>query len=103
MLARNSFEAVVDGRIAGFSDVANDGFIDMLFVAPQYQRRGIATILLRECEARARRAGTPVLWANVSVTARPLFERLGFRVDRAQHPSRGGVTLTNYRMSKALD
>ena len=42
MQERNSFVATVDGVSAGFSDVNSAGYIDMLFVAPRYQRQGVA-------------------------------------------------------------
>lgn len=102
MAARNSFVAMVDGDLSGFSDVTSDGYIDMMFVAPEYQRRGIATRLLAEAEALARAAGATELSANVSITARPLFEANGFEAVTEQHPVRRGISLTNFRMVKAL-
>ncbi|MDR2997044.1 MAG: GNAT family N-acetyltransferase, partial [Microbacterium sp.] len=33
--------AVVDGRVAGFSDVSAEGYIDMMFVSPAFTRRGV--------------------------------------------------------------
>lgn len=36
MTARNSFVAVLNDEVVGFSDVASDGFIDMLYVAPGF-------------------------------------------------------------------
>lgn len=103
MLARNSFVAVVDGELVGFSDVAGDGYIDMLFVAPAFGGRGVARFLLSEAERRARDAQATQLSANVSITARPLFERCGFEVVRVRQPVIGGVTLTNFHMRKLLE
>ncbi|MFE6995143.1 GNAT family N-acetyltransferase [Microbacterium sp. NPDC057659] len=94
--------AVIDGRVAGFSDVSAEGDIDMMFVSPDFTRRGVARALLTELESRARTAGTPVLSANVSVTARPFFEHVGFSVEAEQHPVIDGVELTNFRMMKPL-
>jgi len=36
------------------------------------------------------------------LTARPFFERKGYRVDREQQIDRGGVLLTNFLMYKTL-
>ena len=102
MQVRNSFVAQLTGEVAGFSNVSKAGYIDMLFVSPRFQRRGIATRLLAEAERRARLAGAPSLWANVSITARPVFEREGFSVEEVQHPSLEGVTLMNFSMRKSL-
>ena len=99
---RNSYVATVDGAPAGFSDVNSVGYIDMLFVAPRYQRRGVARQLIARVEAHARTAQLTELTSDVSITARPFFERHGFTVEAEQHPVSGGVTLTNYKMKKRL-
>ncbi|TFD64649.1 GNAT family N-acetyltransferase [Cryobacterium sp. Hb1] len=74
----------------------------MLFVAPQFQRRGVARQLIRHVETHARSVQVTELTADVSITARPFFERHGFTVEAEQHPVRGGVPLTNYKMKKKL-
>lgn len=102
MTGRDSFVATVDDELVGFSDVSDDGYIDMMFVAPGFVRRGIATRLLAHGEQLARGRGVRELTANVSITARPLFERHGFRVRAEQVVVRRDVTLTNFRMGKPL-
>jgi len=102
MLARGSIVATIGGELAGFSDVRPDGYLDMMFVSPRHQRRGVARQLLAHVEAHARSAGTPALSADVSITARPFFERQGFTVEAEQHPVKAGVELTNYKMRKEL-
>ncbi|ROS23368.1 putative acetyltransferase [Rathayibacter sp. PhB127] len=98
MLARNAFVAIIDGELAGFSDVSATGYIDMMFVAPRFLRRGVATRLLAEAESQAPAA--PELSADVSITARPFFEHHGFVAVAEQHPVRAGVELVNWRMVK---
>ena len=102
MQGRNSYVAIVDGALAGFSDVGPEGYIDMLFVAPRHQRRGVARQLVAYGEAHARRAQLAGLTANVSITARPFFERYGFTAEAEQQPVMAGVQLTNYRMKMNL-
>lgn len=102
MHARNSYLATVDGEPAGFSDVDPQGYIDMMFVAPRYLRLGVARQLLGQVEAHARSEGLTKLTADVSITARPFFERHGFVVAAEQHPAMVGVQLTNYAMKKIL-
>ncbi|MDJ0315810.1 GNAT family N-acetyltransferase [Arthrobacter antibioticus] len=99
---RNSYVATVDGVPAGFSDVNQQGYIDMMFVSPRFLRLGVARQLLDHVEARARAAQLTELTANVSLTARPFFERYGFVVEAEQHPVMLGVQLTNYAMKKKL-
>ena len=98
MQKRNSDVAIVDGALAGFSDVGPEGYIDMLFVTPQHQRQGVARRLIAYGEAHARRAQLAELTANVSITARPFFEGYGFTAEAEQQPVMAGVKLTNYRM-----
>ncbi len=103
MRARNSCVALVGEHLAGFSDVDAGGYIDMMFVSPEFARRGVARELARFLEARARETSARQLSANVSITARPFFESVGFHVVAEQHPVAGGVVMTNYRMVKELE
>ncbi|WP_449374665.1 GNAT family N-acetyltransferase [Arthrobacter psychrolactophilus] len=100
MQARNTYIASIDGVPAGFSDVDGQGYIDMMFVAPAYLRRGVAQQLLRHIEEFAQSEGMSELTANVSITARRFFEHHGFVVQAEQHPVMLGVQLTNYAMKK---
>ncbi len=102
MEARNSYVATVNGALAGFTDVDPQGYIDMMFVAPIYLRLGVARQLLGHVEAHARAERVTELTADVSITARPFFERYGFVVEAEQHPVMVGVQLSNYAMRKAL-
>lgn len=102
MAARRSFVATIEGQIAGFSDVSTDGYIDMMFVAPRFLRRGVAAQLIAHGEALARESKARELSADVSITARPFFERHGFIFEAEQHPVKRGISLTNFRMRKAL-
>ena len=94
--------ATVRGEVAGFSDVSADGYIDMLFVAPQHGRRGVGTALLREVHRRALASGARALTTHASITARPFFEQHGFSVVAVRHPMIRGVSLTNYDMVAPL-
>ncbi|MGB7448214.1 MAG: GNAT family N-acetyltransferase [Ornithinimicrobium sp.] len=86
----------------GFTDVDADGYIDTLYPSPRHSRQGVARSLLSVAEARARRLGADHLWANVSIAARPIFESHGFYVQAEQHPVRGGMRMTNFRMTRPI-
>ncbi|GAA4761546.1 GNAT family N-acetyltransferase [Citricoccus nitrophenolicus] len=103
MLARESYVALLGEQAAGFSDVSAEGYIDMLFVSPRFARRGVARQLLTFLELRARGMSASQLSSNVSITARPFFETLGFHVVAEQHPVTGGVVMTNFHMIKELN
>ena len=103
MAARKSFVAVIGGQIAGFSDVSHDGYVDMMFVAPQFLRRGVARKLLAHGEELARSWAVSELSADVSITARPFFAARGFAVIGQQIVRHRGVDFINFRMECLLD
>jgi putative acetyltransferase len=89
--------------IVGFSDLAPNGHVDSLYVRPDFQRRGVARALLQYVEQQARAIGVRRLYTEASITARPAFEALGFRVIAPQTITMRGVDMTVYRMEKHLD
>jgi putative acetyltransferase len=101
-LGRPTWVAVQDMEIVGFSDLEPDGHLDMMFVHPAWQGRGIASLLLSTVETAALAQGLSRLFTEASVTARPFFEHRGFRVVTAQRVPLRGQVLTNFRMVKEL-
>lgn len=93
----------IDGSLPiGFTDLTSDGLLDMMFVAPDYQGKGVATLLLATVESAARRQGLQRIFTEASLTARPFFERRGFAVLTAQQVVKRGQTLANFLMEKML-
>ena len=90
--AHTTLVAEWDGMIAGFADLAGDGYLDRLYVHKDLQGRGIATAL---CDALPGARLT-----HASLTARPFFERRGWQVEREQQVERHGVKLTNFVMAR---
>jgi putative acetyltransferase len=99
-LDRPTWVALIDGVIAGFIDLEGSGHIDMLFVDPACQRRGVASVLLDTVENAARVQRLAVLDTDASITARPFFEKHGFQIVRSQEVALRGQRLTNFRMEK---
>ena len=96
-LARTTVVAVEGETIAGFGDIAADGYLDRLFVHRDCQREGIGAAI---CDALERAASAETITTDASITAQPFFERRGYRVVQPQTVYRQGVALTNYRMEK---
>jgi putative acetyltransferase len=92
------FIAETGERMAGFGRVDDRGCIDLLYVAPEHQGRGVARALLQRATAWSVSRGIARLSAEVSITARPFFERAGFSVIEPQTIERAGVRLRNFRM-----
>lgn len=99
---RATLVATIDDEVAGFTDVDIEGYIHMLFVAPSYGRRGVATELLAEAQRRAKAVGADSLTTNASLVLRPLLERIGFTVQAELQPVIRGVELTSFQMVKTL-
>ncbi|MDJ0710936.1 MAG: GNAT family N-acetyltransferase [Woeseiaceae bacterium] len=98
----NPFVCEVDGEIAGYADLQSSGYIDHFFVSKNFQRRGVGTSLFERIEAEARARQLKELSADVSITARPFFERFGFAVIRQQQVTINDVVLTNFRMVRKI-
>lgn len=92
-----SIVAVDKGIIVGFGDIDQTGYLDRLYVHADYQGRGIATAICNKLEQSV--SGKIV--THASVTAKPFFEKRGYKVIKEQRVERQGVFLTNFVMEKA--
>lgn len=95
--AHHTLVAEVGGDIAGFADMASDGYLDRLYVHKDHQGQGIATAL---CDALEGACDASCFTTHASLTARPFFEKRGYRVVKAQQVERLGVLLPNFVMEK---
>lgn len=86
-----------DGVIAGFGDMDKTGYLDRLYVHKDYQRMGIATAI---CDKLEGMVDADNYVTHASITARPFFEKRGYKVTKEQQVERQGVLLTNYVMEK---
>ena len=86
--------AVENGRIAGFGDIDETGYLDRLYVHKEHQREGIAAALCSRLEAHVQ--GN--ILTHASITARPFFQKRGYKVLKEQQVERQNVLLTNFVM-----
>jgi putative acetyltransferase len=96
------FVCTRNDHIAGFARIDAEGCVDLLYVHPSCQRQGVARELVEQLVSWAASRGLRRLQAEVSVTARPFFERMGFRVVRPQVVERRGVKFDNFVMDCEL-
>ncbi|WP_028551214.1 GNAT family N-acetyltransferase [Paenibacillus sp. UNC451MF] len=103
-LSRNStyVAEIGGGMIVGFSDMTSEGHLDRLYVHKDFQRQGIATALVNTLETEARALGLAEIDTEASITARPFFERHGYRVIESQVVERRGIQLVNFKMIKSM-
>jgi putative acetyltransferase len=89
--------------VAGFTDVDDSGYIDMLFVDPDFGRRGVASALLAHVIALSRARGLPASTTFASLTSRQVIERLGFVATGQRYFGEGDRAAKTYAMRCALD
>lgn len=92
----------LDGRIVGFGNVNDLIEIDLLYVHKDFQRNGIASVILKKLETYAKSIGFGELTTEVSITARKFFEAKGYRVEENQIKFVRGCEFVNFRMKKGL-
>ena len=92
-----SIVAVDKGIIVGFGDIDQTGYLDRLYVHADYLGRGIATAICNKLEQSV----SGKIATHASVTAKPFFEKRGYKVIKEQRVERQGVFLTNFVMEKA--
>lgn len=100
-LLHHALVARIGGEIVGFADLDGE-YLDRLYVHKDHQRKGVATALVQALEQEARDQRKKTITTHASITARPFFEKRGYRVAREQQVERKGVLLTNFVMEKAL-
>ena len=102
LLAKNNYIGALDGQggIVGFSSMNAEGYLHSMFVHKDWQGKGVATLLLSEVEKIALRYGVHKISVEVSVTARPFFEKHGYKVVKEQKAKANRLYLTNYVMEK---
>lgn len=88
--------AVENGIIVGFGDIDTTGYLDRLYIHKNNQRKGIATAICDQLESKVQ--GKIV--THVSVTAKPFFEKRGYKVLKEQQVVRKEIFLKNYVMEK---
>jgi putative acetyltransferase len=100
---RSTYVAEITATIVGFAELETNGHIGCFYCHKDYQRCGIGTQLYYAIETEAMALKLPHLFTEVSITAKPFFQRLGFTIVREQQVSCRGETLTNYAMQKVLN
>lgn len=90
-------------ELLGFANINEKGYLDYMFVNKDKQNQKVATTLLNRLQEYALEQGISYIWAQVSVTARPFFERRGFYVEKEQTVECRGEKFLNYKMGRVLD
>lgn len=99
----NPFVALLDDEIVGYADVQDDGYIDHFFCHSEHQGKGIGKALFNEIFKAAEQKCLSRLYSHVSITAKPFFERFGFKEVKKQRVNIRDQVLTNFVLEKLLE
>lgn len=94
--------AIIENKIVGFGTLKNGNYIDFFYIHKDFQRQGIADKILNELEMEAQKHNSTSITSDISITAKPFFEKKGFVVNAEQKNIRLGVELINFKMEKEL-
>ncbi len=92
----HSLVAVDGEKIIGFGDIDQTGYLDRLFVHSNNQGRGVATAICNQLEQSVQGS----IITHASITAKPFFEKRGYKVVKEHQVERQGIFLTNFIMEK---
>ena len=90
------------GVLAGFIGYTPNGHVALLYTASHAARSGVASKLYAHVESEWRRSGVPRAFSEVSLAARPFFERQGFAVVAEESVERRGAMFRRFQMAKEL-
>jgi len=96
---------VVEGEdgLLGFGALEDNTMIALLYVRPDYARRGVATLICDALEKLAAARGTTLITTDASDTSQPFFDKRGYRASQRNTVMRNGEWLANTTMQKPLE
>ena len=94
--------ATVGDEIVGFAEFESNGHIDCFYCHHEWIGKGVGSALMKEISHRAKNNHIYHIFSEVSITAKPFFEKHGFRVVTQQTIVRKGVELTNFKMERTV-
>ena len=100
MNAISPFVAEIDGEIVGYTDLQEDGLIDHFFCHHEHKGKGVGRHLMEHVLSVGELQGITRFYSEVSITARPFYEKFGFKVAKEQTIEIRGQKLRNFVMEK---
>lgn len=91
-----------DDKLIAFGNIGKTGYLDRLYVHPDYLRKGIASKLVEELEEYAKKHGSHMINVTSSITSKAFFESKGYAVIEEQINERRGERLLRYLMEKKI-
>jgi putative acetyltransferase len=95
--------AIINGKIVGFAEFELNGHIDCFYCHHEWIGYGIGKALMQAIYEKAKQNKISKVFAEVSITARPFFEKQGFIITEEQVVVLEGIELINFKMEINLD
>lgn len=92
---------ILEDEIVGFCEYY-DGYIDCFYVHYEYQNCGIGKLLLTHILELAKNNKIDKIKVDASITAKPFFEKFGFKEVRKNLVKRENVELVNFSMEREI-
>ena len=89
--------AIVNEKLVGFAEFYDD-YIDCFYVHHEYQGCGVGKMLINHIFKIVKEQKQTLLRVDASITAKPFFEKFGFKVLKKNRVKRGNIELTNFIM-----
>lgn len=99
-LRTNPFVALMGDQIVGFAEFEENGHIDCFYCHHLFQGKGVGKALMEAIVSEALKKGIRRIFAEVSITAKPFFEKQGFITIKEQTVTLNSIPLTNYVMER---
>lgn len=97
-----AYVADLDGKILGFSNLTQEGYLHRFYVHKDFQNQGIGSRLLHAIETKGINLELQEIHTEASVTAKPFFMAKGYVLREEQIKILRGMKFINYKMYKIL-
>ncbi len=94
--------AIADDKLVGFTEFY-DNYIDCFYVHHEYQGKGVGKMLINNILKIAKQKEQTFLKVDASITAKPFFEKFGFKEVKKNIVKRANVELVNFSMQRVED
>lgn len=103
LILNKTWVCFIEGKIAGYIDfIPSKGYINHLYTHPDYQSRGVASLLYQTIVKEATKLKIEKLSVDASKVALSFFLHKGFILERENIVERKGVEMVNFTLRKMI-
>lgn len=94
--------AFCQDTLVGFAEFEKDGHIDCFYVHHEWIRKGVGTAMMSEILKRAKKQRISRIYVEVSITAKPFFEKNEFILLEDYYVIKNGIERKGFKMERKL-